>query len=81
MVGKDDDGDDGEGLFFYLSPECKTQAVDVFRDGQQGLPLVGNQGEEIAATRLLGPTVLHGFPVALIWVLLGTLRFAQPTVL
>ena len=71
---------DIHGIFSHNMAEGFSQSLDIFRNGQYGFSVIYHHGEKISATYLLGTTVLHSTSrYFYLPDLLGTLRFAQPT--
>ena len=57
MVWQYHDGLDREWIALYAVVKGCSQAIDVF--DEQGLPLLGNNGEEVVASGLVAASVIH----------------------
>ena len=74
MIRLEDEGFNGKRPFGHFSFEGVVDSCNIAFFGQDFLALVGDQGKEEIPAGLCGTPVVHGE-------VLGTLCFAQPTML
>ena len=74
MIWQEDEGLNNKMAFGHFSFQGVVDSCNVVWLDQDLLALVGDQGEKEIPAGLLGTPIVHGS-------VLGTLRFAQPTIL